>query len=223
MRDFIQLIRTYRYGCLAVLLCCWCSGSLSAASVASQEGGPKKEGAQPSFLSSGWSVKTNLLHDALLLPSLEVEYRFQPRWTAAVEANIAWWERPSRHRYYQLAVITPEVRYWIFRPDGKCAHYFGLMAGGGWYDLSSGRQGYQGEGFIAGLTYGCQFPIGRRLSLESGFAYGFVTTSYEEYKPDKGHYVYQQTHRANFWGPVRMRLALVWHLPLDAWMKGGSR
>ena len=50
-----------------------------------------------------WYVKTNLVCDLALMPSLEVEYRIDDRWSAAVEGNMAWWHRDSRHRYYQLA------------------------------------------------------------------------------------------------------------------------
>lgn len=204
-------------------LLCLCSGFLQAGTPVDGSVHPAEAGSKPAFVPSDWNIKTNLLYDALLLPSLEVEYRFTPRWSVAVEGNVAWWSNKRRHRYYQLAVVTPEVRYWFRSSDGWRGHYVGLLAGGGLYDLSNGKQGYQGEGFLAGLSYGFVFPIGKRLALEAGAALGFVTTQYDEYHPDEGHAVYMENRRTTYFGPVRARLALVWNLPWGIKQKGGRR
>ena len=50
----------------------------------------------------------------------------------------------------------------------------------------------------------------------------FLHTKYEEYLPIDGHYVYQQTSRTNWLGPVKLKFALVWRL-WDANRKGGAR
>lgn len=81
------------------------------------------------YVATPWYIKTNLLYDAVLMPSLEVEYRINDRWSAAVEGNMAWWHHNGKHKYYQLATIVPEVRYW-FRPQGqRRGHYAGLFGG----------------------------------------------------------------------------------------------
>lgn len=64
-----------------------------------------------------WSIKTNLLYDAVLMPSLEIEYRINKRWSVNLEGTMAWWHNDGRHKYYQLATISPEARYW-FKPQG---------------------------------------------------------------------------------------------------------
>lgn len=90
------------------------------------------------YVETPWYIKSNLLYDAVLMPSLEVEYRFSKHWSAAVEGNMAWWHNNGKHKYYQLATIIPEARYW-FKPQGKRrGHYLGLFGGGGWYDLETG-------------------------------------------------------------------------------------
>ena len=156
-----------------------------------------------------WSLKTNLLYDALLMPSIEVEYRISRRWSAAIEGNMAWWHNRNKHRYYQLATIVPEGRYW-FKPQGeRRGHYIGLMAGGGWYDLENGGRGYRGEGIMAGITYGYQFPIGRRCAFEAAIGLGYLHAWHDEYLPIDGHYVYQQSSRLSYFGPVKARLAWV--------------
>ena len=173
-------------------------------------------------------LKSNLVYDAVGMPSLEVEYYFTAwgqQWSAAVEGNMAWWHNDGRHRYYQLATIVPEVRWW-FKPLGaRKGHYVGLMGGGGWYDLEHKDKGYRGEGGLVGVSYGYMFPVGRWFSFEASLGLGYAHTEYEEYLPIDNHYVYQQTVRHNYFGPVKLRFALVWDI--GYWMsnrkKGGAR
>ena len=98
------------------------------------------------------------------------------------------------------------------------------MGGGGWYDLENKGKGYKGEGGLVGVSYGYMFPVGKWFSFEASLGLGYVHTEYEEYLPVDGHYVYQQTTRRNYFGPVKLRFALVWDI--GYWMsnrKGGAR
>ena len=188
------------------------------------EGVRKEEIAGDTLVQPPWhrlAIKTNLLYDAILMPSLEVEYRIDDRWSVAVEGSVAWWKRDRRHKYYQIATILPEGRYWFGTKKPWHGHYVGVFAGGSWYDLENGARGYKGDFWITGVSYGYMFPIGRSLSIEAGLGVGFLYTTYEEYLPIDGHYVYQQTSRTNWFGPVKVKLALVWRL----WdgKKGGRR
>ncbi|WP_195452813.1 DUF3575 domain-containing protein [Alistipes communis] len=158
------------------------------------------------------SIKTNLLYDAVLMPSLEFEYRFSERWSINVEGSMAWWHTDRRHVYYQLAQISPEARYW-FKPQGpRKGHYVGLFIGGGWYDLENGGRGYKGEGEYAGFSYGYMFPVGKYFAMEAGVGVGFLHTDYEEYLPLDGHYVYQQSGRVDYFGPLKLKLTFVWNI-----------
>lgn len=168
------------------------------------------------------AIKTNLLYDAVLMPSLEVEYRIDNRWSINLEGEVAWWSNKTDHKYYQIATISPEGRYWFKARKPWHGHYVGAFVGGGWYDLENGDRGYRGELWMAGLSYGYMFPIGRCLSLETGIGVGFLHTKYKEYLPVDGHYVYQQTSRTNWLGPVKLKFALVWRL-WDINRKGGAR
>lgn len=169
------------------------------------------------------SIKSNLLYDAILMPSLELEYRFNRRWSVNLEGTMAWWHKDSKHRYYQLAQISPEVRYW-FKPQGaRRGHYVGLFVGGGWYDLENGGRGYKGEDEYTGLSYGYMFPVGRYFALEAGVGVGFLHTDLEEYVPLDGHYVYRLSSRTNYFGPLKLKLAFVWDIGYWMKMKGGGR
>lgn len=174
------------------------------------------------YVETPWYIKSNLLYDAVLMPSLEVEYRFSEHWSAAVEGNMAWWHNNGKHKYYQLATIIPEARYWFKPQEKRRGHYLGLFGGGGWYDLENGGRGYKGEGGMVGLSYGYMFPIGKYFALEAGLGVGFMTAKYEEYLPIDGHYVYQQTERTNYFGPLKLKFAFVWNI--GRWIqKGGNK
>ena len=194
--------------------------SLAAAQAAAEQAAQ----AQPErvYVATPWYIKSNLLYDAVLMPSLEVEYRFNENWSAAVEGNMAWWHNDGKHKYYQLATIIPEVRWW-FKPQGeRRGHYVGLFGGGGWYDLENGGTGYKGTGGMVGISYGYMFPVGKYFAFEAGAGVGYLHTKYEEYYPMDGHYAYQQTSRTNFFGPLKLKFAFVWNI--GRWLeKGGNK
>ena len=114
-------------------------------------------------------------------------------------------------------VVRTEARQPVAR------HYLGVFGGFTWYDLENGKEGYQGEAEMVGVSYGYMFPIGRRLSLEAGIGLGYMHSKYEEYLPIDGHYVYQQTNRMNYFGPLKLKFALVWRLWDTDKKKGGAR
>ena len=173
------------------------------------------------YQATPWYIKSNLLYDVLLMPSLEVEYRFNERWSAAIEGNMAWWHNDGKHKYYQLATIVPEVRYW-FKPQGaRKGHYVGLFGGPGWYDLENGNTGYRGEGGMVGVSYGYMFPVGKYFAFEASIGLGYAHLKYEEYLPLDGHYVYQQTDRTHYFGPLKLKFAFVWNI--GRWTEKGGR
>ena len=167
-------------------------------------------------------LKSNLIYDAMLAPSLEIEYVIDDHWSAAVETSIAWWHNSHKHWYYQIATLIPEVRYRINARKPGHYHTVGLFGGAGWYDLEYKKTGYQGELWMTGASYSYTIPINRLLGLEFGAGLGFMSAKHEEYLPIDGHYVYQQTSRTNFFGPLRLKCALLFDV--NRFMKkGGAR
>lgn len=172
---------------------------------------------------SRFAIKTNLLYDAILMPSLEVEYRINDKWSVNLEGSIAWWSNNKKHKYYQIAMVSPEVRYWFKTKEPWHGHYAGFYLGGGLYDLENGGRGYQGEFYVAsGLSYGYMFPLNKHLSMEVGVGIGYMMTEYKKYLPSDGCYVYQKTERSHYFGPTKLKLSLVWQLGGKT-KKGGSK
>lgn len=162
------------------------------------------------FTPGHWALKTNLIYDLLLSPSVEVEYLFSDRWSVGLEYNMAWWKNTHDRRTYELAVISPEFRYHFSPTYTGRGHYVGAFGGFTWYDLSSTTIGHRGEGYFAGVSYGYTLPIGRKLFLEAGLGVGYLSTRYTDYTPSDGHNTYRRKKNAGYFGPLKARLALVW-------------
>lgn len=157
-----------------------------------------------------FALKTNLIYDALLTPNFELQWRINPLWSLSLEANVAWWSNDRRHKYYQIMMISPEVRRFVIPRGEWHGMYVGAFLGGGKYDLENGNRGYKGEGGMAGVSVGYMWPISRTLSLEAGLGLGYMFTRYKEYQPYDGHYLYQRTKDLNYVGPLKVKFALAW-------------
>ncbi len=159
-----------------------------------------------------FALKTNLLGYAVLMPNIEVEWMFADRWSAALEAQSAWYSKSSPHKVYRLATVTPEVRYWTINRSRWHGMYVGAFGGVGLYDLSDGKKGHEGEGFMAGFSVGYMWPISKHLSLDAGLGVGYLRARDKVYVPEDGHYLYQYTKNIDYVGPLRLKLSLVWRI-----------
>lgn len=168
------------------------------------------------------ALKSNILYDAALMPSLELEYKINGRWSVALEGNVAWWKNDRKHKYYQIATIIPEVKYHFNHEKGWLGHYLGLFVGGGKYDLENGKKGYYGEGGMLGVSYNYVFNVGKNISFEAGLGVGALYSRYKQYVPVNGKYLYQQTKNLWYGGPLRVKFAIVWRF-WDQKCKGGDR
>lgn len=155
-----------------------------------------------------FALKTNLLYWLLLLPNLELEWLINPLWSVSLEGDVAWYGGGTRK--YRLAIVSPEVRYWALSRAPWKGMYVGLFGGVGMYDLENRKNGYLGEGVMAGVSVGYMFPIGKRLSLEAGIGAGYMYTRYKEYMPVDNHFLYMHTKTLNYFGPLKLKLSLAW-------------
>lgn len=163
-----------------------------------------------------FAFKTNLLYITLLLINVEAEYYLKKRLSLNIDWQYAWWSRRSRHKYYRMAAVSPELRYWFASKDNFHGHFGGFYLGTGLYEfMARPTCGIQGEFFIAGgLTYGYMFPVGKRLRMELSLGIGYLMTEYRRYHWDKGCYVYEKTQRYSYFGPTKAKVSLVWPLNL---------
>lgn len=160
------------------------------------------------------AVKTNLLYWAALTPNLGLEYYFARRWSLNLEGQLAWWSNADKHRFFRLAAVSPEIRYWIANKQTFRGHFVGVYLGTGIYEfMRKPEHGLQGDFYIAGgLSYGYSLPVGKRLRMEFSLGVGYLRTEYKEYHWDSGCYKYDRTKRQTFVGPTKAAVTLTYPL-----------
>lgn len=176
-------------------------------------------------------LKTNLLYDLATALNFEVEVPIGNHWSVAVEDVFPWWETGNKY-CLQLWEMGVEGRYW-FRENHYHAHKFrghflGLYGMSGKYDFQRDYDAcYQGEFWSAGVTYGYVMSLSRRFRLEFSLSVGWLSTAYRHYFPADDYSELWRDHydhgRKNWFGPTKLKVALVWPLHLSYTKKKGGR
>lgn len=166
---------------------------------------------------SGWHLRTNLVHDLLLVPNLGAEFELSDRWTIAADASCAWWADEGRHRHWRILSGEVELRRWLgwrfFPPYSTGGHHLGVYAAVYRYDLQWGGTGHQADlNLGGGLSYGYAVPLSRRLSLDLAVGIGFLGGRYAKYEPDGERYVKVEEGTRYYAGPTKLEATLVWSL-----------
>lgn len=184
------------------------------------------------------AVGTNLLFDAALTPNLELEIPFgRSRWSLMAEWWTPWyrWHGQGRkNRAYQLLLGGVEGRYWFSARENTASpivlqgHFAGIYGAGGMYDLewdTPAHQGWQGEFWSAGLTYGYAFSFGRSWRLTLSLSAGYVGGPQRVYEGqfNDEHLIWQGTRRFSYFGPTKAKMTLSYLIGWKVRQKGGGR
>ena len=183
-------------------------------------------------------LKTNLLYDALALPSVGIDWYVGRNWSVTASWTYGWWDKDSSHRYWRAYGGDIAVRRWF----GKKAlekpltgHHLGVYGGVVTYDFEFGGKGYMGGlpgkslwsrcNFMAGVEYGYSLPISRRLNIDFSIGFGWLGGKVIEYEPRDGYYIWEKTRNFNWIGPTKAEISLVWLVGCGNFnkQKGGSR
>lgn len=161
------------------------------------------------------AVRTNLLYDAMLLPTLGVEWRVNQSIGIKVDGSRSWWEG-EHGKVQKIWLVNPELRWYLL--DSK-RFYVGASANFGEYNLYgyplgklfSKDTGYQGSVWSAGLTVGYQLCLSRHFSVDFNLGLGYTRSEYDSYGMTNGVRVYKAKDQSkNFWGPTQAGISLVW-------------
>lgn len=168
-------------------------------------------------------LKSNLLYDALAVPSIGAEFYVGKNWSIAGNWSYGWWDRDKSHRYWRAYGGDIAVRKWLGSAAEKkplTGHHLGLYAGVFTYDFELGGTGYMGGRpghslwdrcmFTAGIEYGYSLPIARRLNLDFTIGLGYVTGKVVKYHPSNKFYVWDSTKRIHTVMPTKLEISLVW-------------
>lgn len=168
-------------------------------------------------------LKTNLLYDALALPSISAEFYLGKNLSVVGNWTYGWWNTDRRHRYWRAYGGDIALRWWFGSKAAQkplTGHHLGVYGGVFTYDFEFGGEGHMGGRpghslwdkclYNAGIEYGYSLPIARRLNLDFTIGIGYIHGQYYDYIPQDGHYVWQSTHNLNWFGPTKAEISLVW-------------
>ena len=165
-----------------------------------------------SSLAQKWAVKSNLLYDATATINLGVEAALGPRVTLDISGNYNPWEfGDARWKHW---LIQPEVRYWLCESFnghffGLHAHYAEYNAGGINFNADFHRNRYQGHLYGAGLSYGYQWLLGNRWSMEAVLGVGYARLDHSKY-PCATCGTIQKSEKKNYFGPTKAAVSIIY-------------
>lgn len=185
------------------------------------------------------SLKTNMLYDALALPTAGAEFYVGKNWSVGLNWTYGWWSKNSSHRYWRAYGGDINVRRWLGSKAAEkplTGHHLGVYFGVVTYDFEFGGKGYMGGlphkalwnrcNYMGGIEYGYSLPIGRRLNIDFTIGLGFLGGKYLEYEPKGNQYVWQKTMNMHWFGPTKVEVSLVWLIGCDnvniSHKKGGN-
>ncbi len=162
-----------------------------------------------------FAVRTNVLYDALLLPTLGVEWRINRDLGIKLDGSLSWWGN-EKEKVQKMWVLNPEVRWYLLRDK---RFYVGAAGSYGQYNIYkypigsivSKDTGYQGSMWNAGVTVGYQLYPSRCFSVDFNLGLGYTRFDYDTFGITDGVRVYKERDRTkNFWGPTQAGISLVW-------------
>nr|WP_282201817.1 DUF3575 domain-containing protein [Parabacteroides goldsteinii] len=162
-----------------------------------------------------FAVRTNVLYDAMLLPTLGVEWRVNRDLGIKLDGSLLRWGG-EHGKVQKMWLVNPEVRWYLLREK---RFYVGASGTYGEYNIYkcplgsilSKDTGYQGKMWNAGLTVGYQLYLSRDFSIDFNLGLGYTRSEYDSFTMTDGVRVYKERDRSkNFWGPTQAGISLIW-------------
>lgn len=168
-------------------------------------------------------LKTNLLYDALLSPTLGLEFGLAPKWSLDVSGTINDWTVNNKN--WKQWMVQPEARYWFCQRFS--GHFLGLHAIGGQYNF--GNLNFGGKNFLgtnlkelenhrlqgwmagAGLAYGYSWILGKHWNIEAEIGIGWIYTRYDEFNCDHCGQKIKEDQPHNYYGPTKAAVNLIYY------------
>lgn len=163
------------------------------------------------------AIKTNALYWATTTPNLEVELALAKKLTFDVLGgyNPFTFENNKKVRHW---LVQPELRYWFCEKFN--GHFFGVHLHGGYYNIGGVKlpfgllpelrnARYEGGFYGGGLSYGYQWILKKRWSLEAGIGLGYARFNYDKYQcPTCGDHLGSGSR--NYFGVSKAAVSLIY-------------
>lgn len=171
-------------------------------------------GQQKDYYLPRFAIKTNALYWATTTANLGFEVGLSKKMTLDVSGNYNPWEF-SDHKQIKHWLVQPELRYWLCeRFNG---HFFGLHAHYAQANVSNlnifglGHDRYEGDIYGGGISYGYQWLISKRWSMEATIGVGYARIDFDKYECGKcGNKI--ATGHKNYFGPTKVGLSFIYFI-----------
>lgn len=159
-----------------------------------------------------FAIKTNALYWATSTPNLGIELGLAKKLTLYISGNYNPWKF-SDNKQFKHWLVQPELRYWLCeRFNGS---FFGLHGHYADVDVSNldmfglGHDRYDGKLYGAGISYGYQWILKHRWSMEATIGIGYARIKYDKYEPgDNGKKLGHNTK--DYFGPTKIGLSFIY-------------
>ena len=183
----------------------------------------------PEDQSMAWALKTNLLSDLAVMPSVGLEVTIAQKLSLGINGTYGWMDDQPWHDNIRLATADMELRYWF--GNNSRALLKGLHAGiyGAVYryDFLFGGKGNQAKiNWGTGVSGGYTVPLGDCLSINFGLYIGYIGGKYKKYgmSDDKyHHYVWTEEKSGHYLGPTKAEISLIWLFSRSLRSKKGGK
>lgn len=168
-------------------------------------------------------VKTNILYDALLSPTVGIEVGLAPKWSLDVSGTANFWTVNDRR--WRQWMVQPEARYWFCQRSA--GHFLGFHAIGGQYNfgnLNLGIDNFLGtdlrqlrdhrlQGWMvgAGVAYGYSWVLNASWNLEAEIGAGWIYTQYDRFMCEGCGAKDQSRQVHNYVGPTKAAINLIYN------------
>lgn len=159
-----------------------------------------------------FAVKTNALYLATTTLNMGFEVGLAKKLTLDVSGNYNPWEFKD-NKQIKHWLVQPELRYWLCeRFNGS---FFGLHGHYAEYNMGNidmfgwGHYRYDGNLYGAGISYGYQWILKHRWSMEATIGVGYARLKYDKYECGEcGDKIGQNTK--NYFGPTKIGLSIIY-------------
>lgn len=168
-------------------------------------------------------IKTNLLYDAALSPTLGLEFGLAPKWSLDISGTFNNWELNNKR--WKQWMVQPEARFWFCQRFS--GHFLAMHAIGGQYNF--GNLNFGGYNFLgtnlkqlenhrlqgwmagAGLGYGYSWILSKHWNIEAEIGIGWIFTKYDKFNCDRCGKKIESDVPHNYYGPTKAAVDLIYY------------
>ncbi|SHF93820.1 DUF3575 domain-containing protein [Dysgonomonas macrotermitis] len=174
--------------------------------------GVNAQNTQENLYKPSFAIKTNALYWLTTTPNLGIEIGLSDKFTLDISGNYNPWDFGDNKKIKHW-LVQPEIRYWFCeRFNGHFIGFHGHYSEfnvGGIKMLGIEEHRYEGNLYGGGISYGYQWVLSNRWSLEATVGAGYAHIDYDKYRCEECGTKLKSDSK-NYWGPTKVGLSVIY-------------